>query len=193
MKKLNIEVFIREVVLRDTDVGQEAVLPFPTFGASYKRNQILTEYGQIEKRGYFLIDGIIQCSIQKDGEERIIDFIFPGNFVTAYNSFIQDVPSDIELLALSECKVEYLFKADIKERYKDSLIANQFGRYIKEKMVLEKLDKEKRLLSNTAEENYRDLLKNRPEIIEHISVNKIAKYLGIHPESLSRIRAKLIS
>ena len=141
----------------------------------------------------FLKKGIIQCSVQKDGEERIIDFVFPGNFVTAYNSFVLDSPSDIEVSVLSDCEVGYFLKADVKKRYEDSLIANQLGRYIKEKILVEKLTREKKFLTNSAEENYRELLKNRPEIIEHIPVHKIAKYLGIHAESLSRIRARVIS
>lgn len=190
--QMKIETLIERLTDGNHD-SQELELPFPIYHETYARNFVLTRYGQIENKGYFLKKGIIQCSVQKDGEERIIDFVFPGNFVTAYNSFVLDSPSDIEVSVLSDCEVGYFLKADVKKRYEDSLIANQLGRYIKEKILVEKLTREKKFLTNSAEENYRELLKNRPEIIEHIPVHKIAKYLGIHAESLSRIRARVIS
>ncbi|TXK07537.1 Crp/Fnr family transcriptional regulator [Flagellimonas aequoris] len=190
---MDIETLIEQLAGENSDGDQDLGLPFPIHRASFPRNHVLTRYGQIETKGYFLRKGIVQCSVQKDGEERIIDFVFPGNFVTAYNSFVLDTPSDIEVSTLSECEVAYFFKADVKKRYEDSLIANKLGRYIKEKVLMEKLRKEKELLTNSAEENYRELLKNRPEVIENIPIHKIAKYLGIHPESLSRIRARVIS
>lgn len=188
---MSIETLIKEIVFVNGIADKELSIPFTIYKAKYRRNEILTRYGQIENKGYFLTKGIIQCSIQKNGEDRITDFIFPGNFVTAYNSFVTDSPSDMEISAMSSCELEYFLKADVKKRYEDSLLANKLGRYIKEKILVEKLKREKELLTNSAEENYRELIRNRPEIVQNIPVNKIAKYLGIHPESLSRIRARI--
>ena len=62
-----------------------------------------------------------------------------------------------------------------------------------EQAYLRKVQREKDFLTKTAEERYNDLLKTHPDYIIQIPVNKIARYLGIHPESLSRIRKKLNS
>jgi len=48
-------------------------------------------------------------------------------------------------------------------------------------------------LTKSAQERYDELLSKRPDLIRLVPVNKIAKYLGIHPESLSRLRKNLFS
>lgn len=191
---MDIDTKIKEILFKNNDFDLNPNLPFKTFRAKYKRNETLTHYGETERKGYFLINGIIEYSIQSnDGDERIIDFIFPGNLFAAYDSFISDSPSDIQTSTLTACDVLYFFKNDVKKHYDNSIVINKLGRYIKEKILLQRLKREKLLLTNTPEENYIELIENRPEIIENIPVYKIAKYLGIHPESLSRIRARLFS
>lgn len=190
---MGIESILQEITNEQSNKDQQLYLPFTIHQAEFRRNEIITQYNQIETKGYFLLEGILQCSIQKNGSERIIDFIFPNSFISAYNSFIHDIPSDMEITALTPCKVEYFLKAEVKKSFDHSLIAHKLGRYIKEKIITEKLRKEKELLTNSPEENYLELVTNRPEIIENIPVNKIAKYLGIHPESLSRIRSRIFS
>ncbi len=70
------------------------------------------------------------------------------------------------------------------------MVANQFGRHVTEHFFIQKLKRENDFLTKSAKEVYLNLISDRPEVIENIPVNKIAKYLGIDPESLSRIRAK---
>jgi CRP-like cAMP-binding protein len=77
--------------------------------------------------------------------------------------------------------------------YRNSPTANQLGRLMAESLYIRKTQRELDLLTKTAEERYKDLLEKGKTIMEEIPVNKIARYLGIHPESLSRIRANLIS
>lgn len=57
-----------------------------------------------------------------------------------------------------------------------------------ENAYLERVKKEKSLFTLTAEERYNKLIETRPDIIKLIPIYRIAKYLGIHPDSLSRIR-----
>jgi hypothetical protein len=76
----------------------------------------------------------------------------------------------------------------LQEAYKVSLLANQFGRIITETAFMERVKREKDFLSKSAEERYLELIERRPEVIQLIPGGRIAKYLGIHPESLSRIR-----
>lgn len=188
---MGIESILKEIG-RENNCSVEEI-PFSIHKIHLNQNEVLTNYGQIETKGYFLTKGIIQCSIIKNGNERITDFIFPDSFFAAFNSFVLDTPSEMKVMALTPCEAEYFIKSEVKKRQHDSLLANHLGRHIKEKIIVDKLLREKQLLTNSPEENYRELILNKPEVIEHIPVNKIAKYLGIHPESLSRIRARIIS
>ena len=60
-----------------------------------------------------------------------------------------------------------------------------------EQLYLRKVKREKDFLNKSVEERYADLLARQPLLIQHLAVDKIARYLGIHPNSLSRIRRKV--
>ena len=187
----SIKHYIEKHVLKEQPKLTD--LPFPTYRKKVKKNEIITHFGQIERRAYFLIDGIIESSIEKEDDIRIIDFSFPDHFICSYTSFLLQTPSEIQTIALTDCELEYLSKLDLEEAYKKSIVANQFGRYVTEQFFLSKLRKENDFLTKTAKEKYLNLLSRQPEILEKIPIKKIAKYLGIHPESLSRIRAEIFS
>jgi hypothetical protein len=80
---------------------------------------------------------------------------------------------------------------DMTKAYEHSLLANQLGRIVTEQYYIRKTNREKDFLTKTATERYEELITNRPELIHDIPVNMIAKYLGIKPESLSRIRKEI--
>ena len=188
---MTIQDFIIENIVPNHK--DEIDLPFQTWKKTINKGTVLTSYGQTEKWGYFLSEGVILCEIEKDGSEKLIDIVFPNNFFCAYNSFISDEPSDIKVFALTDCTIEYLSKKELKKAYQHSLVANAFGRYLKERVLLRKIQKEKSFLTKTKEEIYLEILNKNPEIIQQVPINKIAQYLGIHAESLSRIRNKLIT
>ncbi|PKK35251.1 hypothetical protein BWI96_18005 [Siphonobacter sp. SORGH_AS_0500] len=59
-----------------------------------------------------------------------------------------------------------------------------------ENRLVDKLQKEIKMLTMTAEENYESLLNESPNIVQQIPIKDMASYLGIHPDSLSRIRKR---
>ncbi len=188
---MTIQHYIEDLILGDSAHSSEKFPIFPTYRIKLKKGQILTQFDEIERKAYFLINGILESSIRKDGEFRIIDFVFPLNFACSYTSFLQQTPSDIQVKAITDCEVEYFLKEDLEEAYKTSLTANRFGRHVIENFFISKLKRENDFLTKSAKERYQNLLIDHPEFIQNIPVNKIAKYLGIHPESLSRIRAEI--
>jgi hypothetical protein len=99
-------------------------------------------------------------------------------------------PSEVVIEALTDSEVECISYNDLHKAYSKSLFANFVGRCIVEEILIPRIKKEREILSKTAEERYFDMLQARPDLCVNLPVNKIAKYLGIHPESLSRIRKK---
>jgi CRP-like cAMP-binding protein len=142
----------------------------------------------VEKKLYFINEGFVQITMLHEGEEKIIDFFFPDTFVCAFSSFLKQEPSDSRLTALVDCTMEVIQHNDLQEAYKSSLVANQLGRLLTEQIYMVKAKREKDFLTKSAQERYLELIAQRPDILKLIPVNKIAKYLGVHPESLSRIR-----
>lgn len=159
----------------------------------FRKGAILTDYGQIERKLYFINSGFVQLTMLHDGEERIIEFFFADSFVCAYTSFLKQEPSDVRITALTECKTEMIQYGDLQNAYQTSLLVNKLGRVLTEQIYLIKTKREKDFLTKSAAERYAELLSLRPDVLKLIPVNKIAKYLGIHPESLSRIRKQSIS
>jgi CRP-like cAMP-binding protein len=174
-----------------TAYTSEDELPFRSMQKTIPKGTILTDYGKIERNTYFINNGIIQVTLQREIEEKIIDFFFPESFVCSYTSFILQIPSDVRVSALTDCEVEVISHDDIQLAYNDSLFANKMGRILTEQIFIIKSKREKDFLTKSAEERYEELVKGRPDIIKLIPGYKIAQYLGIKPESLSRIRKDL--
>ncbi|MBC7936759.1 MAG: Crp/Fnr family transcriptional regulator [Rhizobacter sp.] len=173
-------------------LNSHAELPFKITEQTFAAGQIITACGQREKNAYFLKSGIVQISMLYNGDERILDFIFENNFFGAYTSLLTNLPSDTQLTTLAKTEVEVIDYRDLQNAYQHSLLANQLGRYVTERLFINYSSRQKDLLTKTAEQRYLELFEKRPDIISVIPVNKIAKYLGIHPESLSRIRKSII-
>ncbi|TAI49563.1 Crp/Fnr family transcriptional regulator [Flagellimonas allohymeniacidonis] len=159
----------------------------------FKKGDIILDYMQPVTKMYYLVDGLVEFNTLSKDEEKIIDFFFKDNFFSAYSSFLQGEPSNIRIKALKACKVEYFFMNELVQALDHSLELNQLARIETEKLFIKRIRREKDLLSKSAETRYLEMVAENPEIIKNIPVNKIAKYLGIHPESLSRIRKNIKS
>jgi len=171
----------------------ETEFPIQLSSSVFNKGDLITDYGQIERKLYFINNGLIQLTILHEGEERIVEFFSQDNFVCAYTSFLKQEPSDVRLTALMECEMDIIQYSDLQQAYRTSLIANKIGRILTEQIYMHKTKREKDFLTKSAQERYEELLLARPDILKLVPVNKIAKYLGVHPESLSRIRKSIIS
>ena len=168
-------------------------IPFSVEKHQYAKGETITKYSQIENRIYFIVSGIAEMTIKSYMTEKVIDFFFENELVCGYTSFLNQEPTDIQIKALTNIHVEAIKHEDMLNAYKFSLDANKFGRITTEQGYIRKSNREKNLLTKTAEERYIEMFQLRSQYISQIPVNKIAKYLGIHPESLSRIRKKINS
>lgn len=187
---MNIKLFIQKNI--DQGFSPDDDLPFPTLTKTVPKNTILTQYNRTEHHAYFLIQGIVKISMVTElGQERVLEFFFPGAFFSAYTSFLTQQPSNVEIETLTECEVEVIHYRDMQEAYKTSLLANKLGRMAAEYYYILKTNREKDFLTKSASDRYKELLDKRPELVQQIPVQLIAKYLGIEPESLSRIRKSL--
>ncbi len=168
-------------------------LPYPVTEVKFRKGQILTDFGQVESHTYFLQSGLVELAIKSYQTLKTIDFFFAGEFVCAYTSFLRQQPSDVRVVALADGEAQAIRYEDLQQAYRVSAAANYVGRVLNEQAYLRKAQREKDFLTKTAEERYQDLITRYPQYVTKIPVNKIARFLGIHPESLSRIRKKLNS
>lgn len=166
-------------------------LPFQTVLKNFDKEVVITGYGQTERKIYLLHEGVVQVSTMKEDEERILEFAFPNDFFGAYTSFLLQQPSDVQVTTLATCQATVINREDLLRANQTSLLSNHISLYIAQQLFLSRARREKDFLTLSAEERYKLLLEKEPGIIQNIPGIKIAKYLGIQPESLSRIRKSI--
>jgi CRP-like cAMP-binding protein len=187
---MTIETIIKQHLpaYKDLDFS----LPLELTHKTIRANSVLTDYGAIENKIFLLTEGIVQISILKGEEERILEFVFPGAFFCAYTSFLLQQPSDVQVASLTACSISIINKESLLQANQVSLPSNHLSLHIAQQLFLSRARREKDFLILSAEERYKALLEKNINILKHIPGNKIASYLGIRPESLSRIRKSII-
>lgn len=164
----------------------EAILQPVTFPAGGH----LSEAGKTANAIYFIEEGIVRVYTIHDGKEISMDFAFPHSFTASYASFVTQSPAAVNLQAVTPVRGYAWYYSDLQQLYNTSHQSERIGRLVAEQQYLRKYNRELLFLRYSAQERYALLLEEHPEVIQHIPVKQIASYLGIEPESLSRIRKK---
>ena len=126
-----------------------------------------------------------------EGIENTIQFFFSNSFYTDYTSFLTGQPTIENMQALEPCEVVQFRKTDLYKLYNIYPVFDRVGRVMAENAFLSLSKLNKMLTNEEPEQRYLNLLQQRPELVERIPQHYIASYLGIKPESLSRIRKRI--
>lgn len=157
----------------------------------FKKKETLLDVGQVENYLSYVQRGIIRQYIPLENVDLTFGFVFGGSFVSGYDSFLLQKPSEYRLEALTEGVLWQLSYHDLQEVYKSSRIGNFIGRKASEELYLKKSKREISLLQDSAEERYLKLFEERPELLRKIPLKYIASYIGVTPQALSRIRRRI--
>lgn len=158
---------------------------------SLKKGDYTVKQNEMEHYVRFLVDGIIRVFRIDEDKEITMDFLFSGEFVTGYSSFISRLPSPYSLQMLKTGTVFKFPSRKIHELFNKSHEFERFGRIAAEQAYLKRTFMESDILMNTAEKRYVSLLEKNPKLVQEIPVKHIASYLGIAAQSLSRIRSRI--
>jgi CRP-like cAMP-binding protein len=161
---------------------------------SFKKKTFLTQRGQVEKYAYFIVEGAVKYeAITHEGKQICVDLGFQGNFVSSFASCLSQEPSPITIQAVTNVKAYRLYYPPILELLETSKNAERFHRMIAEQLYVRETKRTYTLISKSAQERYLHLLENQPDALRLIPIKDLASYLGIHPDSLSRIRNNIKS
>lgn len=156
-----------------------------------KKNQNYINEGEICKKIGFLSEGMVRYYYRKQETEVTSDFAFEGSFITSYHSLITQEKSDSSIQALQDSILLEISYENLVRKYDENKNYERLGRLLAEQTFLSGRKHLLGLLNNTAEERYRNLIERAPHFVQNIQLHFIASYLGITPETLSRIRKKL--
>jgi len=157
----------------------------------YKKNEIIKQENKVEKNLSIIIKGSAGIFLWKDNFEVCLDLCYENDFFGDYSSFLTQKPSGLFTKSIESTEVLSIAHSDLIKLYKSSDIGINIGRIAAESLFIDKQEQQIELLTLTAEERYLKLLKRQPEIIQRTPQKHIASYLGIAPESFSRIRKKI--
>lgn len=174
------------------NLGYQKNIPFEVNKVTFKKGTRTIDIGQIEHSLYFLVSGKTETYMQTPKAERIMEFFFPGELFSSLTSLIHQKPSDVYNLCVSKCVMQVIPYASLQEACRSSIFANSFFNHYVVQAYIKRVKKEKDTLTKDPEQRYIELLKSRPYIFQEIPMAHIAMYLGIHPNSLGRIRKRLI-
>ncbi len=159
---------------------------------TFKKGAFLCRNGQVEHYLSIIYEGTCRGFYNnKEGEEISVGFMFPNDFVSAYYSFLTQRPSLMAVQAVTPVTIISISHTHLNrlcDKYKS---AERIGRLNAERIYRRKEEREIALLTMSATERYQDLVDRNPQLLQEISLKHIASYLGIKPESLSRIRKQL--
>lgn len=149
---------------------------------------ILLEEGEISKQIHFVKSGCLRQCFNKDGKDITFQFFFENQAVASFDSFMNSQPSIFSIEALEPTVISSISKEDFDKlmdsipKFKDAMFNLTVSRFrVYTHLFLSRI-------KDSPQERYKDLVQNRPDIIQRIPQHYIASYLGITPISLSRIR-----
>lgn len=126
----------------------------------------------------------------EEGTEVTAQIVGKNNFITGFNSFVSEIKSTETIQCISDCEVLYITKSEYEILTKECDIWSAVCKRVYEKTITFHQQRTTDLLTLSAEKRYLKLLTERPELIQQVPIQIIASYIGIKPESLSRIRKK---
>ena len=153
----------------------------------------LTNIGEMEKNIYYIIEGAVHVFVKYKGKEVSTNFRFANQFTSSVTSYILGAPSEYCISTLTDCKLIVIPKEHLDNIYRIFPEFNKLGRTVMEYLLIEKRKRELELLTLSAEEMYRELMKKDPKVVLEIPLKYIASFIGITPESLSRVRSKVLN
>lgn len=156
----------------------------------FQKGTLLLKEGQIPSKCYMVVEGCVREYLIKDGEEVSTAFFTEGDTFTP--PALKGQPSNHYWECVEDCILTISNK-----NYEEELRATipRLDSVFQE-IAIDKINKLKddwsQFVSSSPEERYLNLLKTRPHLLDRVSHHQIASYLGIKPQSLSRIRKRII-
>ncbi|NBA86076.1 cyclic nucleotide-binding domain-containing protein [Emticicia sp. CRIBPO] len=173
-----------------TEEEKDAIVSLDIFH-SVKKGTILLREGQKSKESYFVLKGCIRTYYLLDGEERTTAFYTEMEALTP-PCVISKTPSEYyvscmedNILLISNSDME----AEVNSKFpKFDLMCKMLS---EELLAKERMDFDE-FKTSSPEQRYLNLLQKRPDLIQRVPQHQLASYLGIQPQSLSRLRARIV-
>lgn len=159
---------------------------------------------KIRKRQYFLQEGdICKCvgfvekgamrmyRVNDDGSEHIVLFALEGAFMTDLYSFLTNDPSVYNIDAIEDSEMVLITKTSSDELRRLSPKYEEYVFQVTSDAFIQLQKRITSIISLSLDERYKELISLYPDIIQRVPQHMIASYMGLNPETLSRVRKRI--
>jgi CRP-like cAMP-binding protein len=158
---------------------------------SLRKRQYLLQAGDVCRYESFVTKGCLRAyTVDANGEEHIAMFAVEDWWISDLYSFLTGTPATQHIEALEESEVFQIEKNDLEKLYVEVPKFDRFMRILLQNAFVANQQRILASISQTAEEQYLGFIKKYPTLEQRIAQHQIASYLGITPETISRIRKK---
>lgn len=158
----------------------------------FKKGKIVSRPGEFVQEVHFIISGGIRMYYLKNGRQYTCAFCFEGNYMGDYKSLLTSQPSRLYVEAIEETMVYSLSRKNMEKLYQQSPEFVQFGKRFTEFLFTEITTRNESFLFETPEERYIQIMNNHPQLSQRIPQYILASYIGVTPETISRIRKRIL-
>lgn len=158
---------------------------------TYKKGDFFLADGQICKQVGFVAKGLMRYYINHEGEEKTYAFSQENNYVCNYESFIPQSPSSKIIQALEDSEILFISYVDLQIFYATVAAGESFGRLVIEQVFIQTLQDVGSFYTGTPERRYERFIRNHADLQQRMSQYHIASFVGVKPQSLSRIRKRI--
>lgn len=160
-----------------------------TIVANFEKGTILLREGQIPTKCYMVVEGCVREYILKDGEDKSIAFYTEGDTFTPHSN--EGIPSKY----FWECSEDCILTISQNNFVEEIRAAIPRLDSVFQEIAIAKINSAKdewsQFITSSPEERYLNLVETKSQLIDRVPHHQIASYLGIKPQSLSRIRKRI--
>jgi CRP-like cAMP-binding protein len=158
-----------------------------------RRKQFLLQEGDVCNRIAFVEKGALYSySIDNKGAQRVIQFAFEGWWIADLYSFFTREPSNLNIEVLEECELLLIEPEQLEKLMQVVPAYNTYTRMVYQDAYVALQRRIEGTIGLTAEEKYSRFMSSYASIINRVPQHLIASYLGVTPETLSRIRKQIV-
>jgi CRP-like cAMP-binding protein len=160
---------------------------------AFGKGTVLLEEGQPTVDTYFILEGCIREYVITDGgEEKTTNLYTEGQWVISLSNFNPQQPAAHNLVCVEDTTVSVGNEESAQKMFKQFPRFETISRAVMEAFFMEQKKLLTSFLTDSPEQRYLTLLKSRPDLFQRIPQYQLASYIGVKPESLSRIRKRVL-
>jgi CRP-like cAMP-binding protein len=158
----------------------------------FEKGDFLLKEGQFSTDTYFILEGCVREYVFTGGEEKTTRFFTEGQWVISLNNFGQQHPSEYNLICMERTEVSVGNEEQAQRLFRLFPRFETISRTIVESDFAEQKKQLTSYLTDSPEQRYLKLLQTRPDLLQRVPQYHVASYIGVKPESLSRIRKRVL-